>query len=205
MFKAIKWLIALNVIGIVVFIGYNANGVWVSSKLDQREQTEAIIVLGAAQFDGFPSPVYRNRLDKALELYEIGVSPLIITVGGKQPKDRFTEAEAGMKYLLSVNNKVSIDPVARGKNTLESLKYVRDEFPELRKVTLVSDPIHLWRSKIISKSLDFEVRLAANSSGPGTIFESNNFIKELAASVYFTINKYSSSFIDKSRIYNIKS
>ena len=54
MFKAIKWLIALNVIGIVVFIGYNANGVWVSSKLDQREQTEAIIVLGAAQFDGFP-------------------------------------------------------------------------------------------------------------------------------------------------------
>jgi uncharacterized SAM-binding protein YcdF (DUF218 family) len=205
MFKAIKWLIALNVIGIVVFIGYNANGVWVSSKLDQREQTEAIIVLGAAQFDGFPSPVYRTRLDKALELYEIGVSPLIITVGGKQPKDRFTEAEAGMKYLLSVNNKINIDPVARGKNTLESLKYVRDEFPELRKVTLVSDPIHLWRSKIISESLDFEVRLAANSSGPGTIFESNNFIKELAASVYFTINKYSSSFIDKSRIYNIKS
>ena len=95
-----------------------------------------------------------------------------------------------MKYLLSVNNKVSIDPVARGKNTLESLKYVRDEFPELRKVTLVSDPIHLWRSKIISESLDFEVRLAANSSGPGTIFESNNFIKELAASVYFTINKF---------------
>lgn len=203
-YKLIKWTITVVIIGSLVFVGYNAYGVWFSSKLDQREQTEAIIVLGAAQFDGLPSPVYKNRLDKALELYELGVSPLIITVGGKQAEDRFTEAEAGFKYLRSLNNEINVESVAKGTNTLESIKYVREEFPELRKVTLVSDPSHLWRSKIISEYFKFDVRISASSSGPGTNLDSGVLYKELAASTYFSLNNYISLISNKIGIDNIK-
>ena len=79
LFKFIRWAITIAFIGVIVFVGYNAYGVWTSSKLDQRDKTDAIIVLGAAQFDGKPSPVFSNRLDHALELYKEDVSPLIIT------------------------------------------------------------------------------------------------------------------------------
>ncbi len=106
LFKIIRWVITIVFIGAIVFVGYNAYGVWNSSKLDQRDKSDAIIVLGAAQFDGKPSPVFSNRLDHALELYKEDVSPLIITVGGKQQGDRFTEAEAGFNYLNKTIRKI---------------------------------------------------------------------------------------------------
>ncbi|MFM1986047.1 MAG: hypothetical protein RIS18_264, partial [Actinomycetota bacterium] len=144
-YKLIKWSIAIVVIGLLVFVGYNASGVWSSAKLDQRDNSDAIIVLGAAQFDGDPSPVFSNRLDHALELYRDKVSPLVITVGGKQDGDRFTEAEAGFNYLNKSIKKKNLKAITDGKDTLQSFELIRKEFPDLKTVTLVSDPAHLWR------------------------------------------------------------
>ena len=64
------------------------------------DSAEAIIVLGAAQYDGRPSPQLAARLDHALELYEAGVAPVVMVTGGNQPGDRFTEAEASAQYLV---------------------------------------------------------------------------------------------------------
>ena len=82
----------------VVLVGYAA---WTVAEVvrntgaDDRNASEAIVVLGAAQYDGTPSPVLRSRLDHALELYEQGVAPEIVLTGSKQEADRFTEAYAG--------------------------------------------------------------------------------------------------------------
>ena len=74
--------------------------VWINSARDQARPVDAIVVLGAAQWDGVPSPVLEARLEQALKLYEEGLSPIIVTTGSKQTGDRFTEAYAGFTYLL---------------------------------------------------------------------------------------------------------
>ncbi len=73
--------------------------VWSSSRLDQAGPADAIVVLGAAQYDGEPSPVLRGRLDQAVALYRAGHAPLIVVTGASQEGDRFTQAQAGYRYL----------------------------------------------------------------------------------------------------------
>ena len=83
------------VLTVVVTAGY----IWAVGQRDDRPPSDAIVVLGAAQFDGRPSAVYAARLDRAAELFRQGVAPRIVTTGGNQPGDRFTEAQAGANYL----------------------------------------------------------------------------------------------------------
>jgi uncharacterized SAM-binding protein YcdF (DUF218 family) len=73
--------------------------VWSTARADQTGSADAIVVLGAAQYDGEPSPVLRARLDHAVELYRAGHAPLIVVTGGRQEGDRFTQAMAGYRYL----------------------------------------------------------------------------------------------------------
>ena len=74
--------------------------VWRAARRDEAQPAEAIVVFGAAQYDGEPSPVLAARLDHAIELYERGLAPVVVVTGGNQPGDRFTEAAASAKYLL---------------------------------------------------------------------------------------------------------
>ncbi len=73
--------------------------VWWVGREDHRPTSDTLVVLGASQYNGRPSAVFAARLDHALELYRQGVAPNVITIGGKQPGDRYTEAEAGAAYL----------------------------------------------------------------------------------------------------------
>lgn len=73
--------------------------VWRTSGLDQAQPADAIVVLGAAQYDGEPSPVLQARLDQAVSLYRQGHAPLIVVTGASQEGDRFTQAQAGYRYL----------------------------------------------------------------------------------------------------------
>jgi len=86
--RAVSAVISTAVLALVALSGY----VYYFSLADQRATTDAIVVLGAAQFNGTPSPVFANRLDHAAELYDGKVAPLVITVGSNQPGDRYTEA-----------------------------------------------------------------------------------------------------------------
>jgi vancomycin permeability regulator SanA len=89
----------------------------------QLDRADAIVVLGAAQYDGDPSPVFAGRLDHAALLYEQGRAVTVLVLGAGQPGDRFTEAEAGRNYLMDKGVPAdAIIPVPEGHTTFESLE-----------------------------------------------------------------------------------
>ena len=134
--------------------------VWLNSARDQARPADAIVVLGAAQWDGVPSPVLEARLEKALKLYEEGLSPIIVTTGSKQTGDRFTEAYAGLTYLLERSvPESSILVVVDGNNTFESLSATANVLTDRgigNKVILVSDPYHALRAKEIAREVGLQ-------------------------------------------------
>tara|TARA_Y100001960_G_scaffold265365_1_gene288363 strand:+ start:436 stop:1107 length:672 start_codon:yes stop_codon:yes gene_type:complete len=134
--------------------------VWWNSARDQAKSADAIVVLGAAQWDGVPSPVLKARLDQALKLYERKISPVIVTTGSKQAGDRFTEAYAGLTYLLERSvPESSILVVVDGRNTFESLSATANALEEKgigSSVVLVSDPYHSLRAKEIAREVGLE-------------------------------------------------
>lgn len=165
------WLRRGLLVALVLAIGYTVwtvGGVVVSARQDNRADTGAIIVLGAAQYDGTPSPVLRARLDHALELYEEGVAPEIVLTGSKQEDDRFTEAYAGFTYLLGEGvPEDAMAVVTDGTSTYESMVATARVLDEqgVDSVTLVSDGYHNQRLKGIASELGLEATVSPSTSG----------------------------------------
>jgi uncharacterized SAM-binding protein YcdF (DUF218 family) len=124
-------------------------------RTDDARAADAVVVLGAAQFDGRPGPYLLARLEHALELYRSGTAKRLVTVGGNQPGDRFTEASAGREWLIAHGVPAAdVLAVQQGTDTLESLKaaaavfddhgwhsavVVTDRWHELRSTTMLDD------------------------------------------------------------------
>lgn len=162
--------------------------IYIQSSKDERTPSDAIIVLGAAQFDGTPTEIFANRLDHAYELVETGVAPRVITVGGKQPGDRFTEAQAGKKYLVAKGLKRSrIFSVPMGSDTYESIAAITllMKMKNWKSVTVVSDPAHVARSKIIMQAFGFEAFSSPTQSGPGTEVGVDYLVRETGGTLQF--------------------
>src|SRR5215208_5851968 len=90
--------------GVLVFallVTSTALAIWWNARQDSRPTSDAIVVLGSAQYNGVPSSIFEARLEHAIALYEDGVAPMIVTVGGKATGDELTEAEAGRDYLAN--------------------------------------------------------------------------------------------------------
>lgn len=123
---------------------------------DDARPADAIVVLGAAQYEGRPSPVLRARLDHALDLWHRELAPVVIVTGGIGVGDTTSEAMVGRNYLRRRGLPDSaIIMEARGLTTSQSLHTVRallDELPG-RSVLLVSDPFHMLRLSILSRRL----------------------------------------------------
>ena len=126
---------------------------WVYSQIesyahqDQAAKADAIGVLGAAEYDGRPSPVYRARLDHALVLYHRGIAPLIITLGGPGG-DQYTEGSVGREYLMSRGVPESaIIADTESRNTEESVHRIAviARANGLRRIVVVSDDTHMFR------------------------------------------------------------
>jgi uncharacterized SAM-binding protein YcdF (DUF218 family) len=114
---------------------------------DQAAPADAIGVLGAAEYDGRPSPVYRARLDHALELYHRGTAPLIITLGGNGG-DQFTEGSVGEDYLIGKGvPEADIIAETESRNTEESARRIAviARVNGLRRLVVVSDDTHMFR------------------------------------------------------------
>ena len=140
---------------------------------DERVPADALVVLGASQLDGRPGPVLEARLEHALELYRAGLAPLVVTTGGNQAGDRFTEAASARTWLL--DNGVPPDAVVAvevGGNTLDSLVPVAalaQESGWQQGVLVVSDPWHVYRVRTMAD--DLGLRVAGTSptrTGPST-------------------------------------
>jgi uncharacterized SAM-binding protein YcdF (DUF218 family) len=122
--------------------------VWHDSTTDSHRASDAIIVLGAAQYNGRPSPDLQARLDHALVLWRERVAPIVVVTGGKQPGDKFTEAETGATYLHEHGVPQSnILREVQGRSSWESLEAASRflEARHLRRVALVSDAYHSAR------------------------------------------------------------
>lgn len=182
----LRRLIALIFVAIVV--GYPlATGyqVWRSSHVDEVHSADAIVVLGAAQYDGVPSPVFKARLEQAAYLYREGVAGAIIVTGGKRPGDRFTEAGAGEHYLIEEGvPDEDIRGEDEGTTTWESLTRVRDLTEgEVDSVLFVSDPMHSERIKRMAADLGFEAVYTSPASYVGLNRSRETKAKELAREV----------------------
>ncbi|RIJ67776.1 YdcF family protein [Nakamurella silvestris] len=138
---------------------------------DQRATADVIIVLGAAQYNGTPSTIFANRLDHAAALFDEGVAPVIMTIGGSQQGDNYTEAEAGRGYLEGKGIPESaIVPVGEGNDTLVSLRAAAVELTGRGwdSVVLVTDPWHAYRSSVMARDLGMQVQVSSVETGPGT-------------------------------------
>lgn len=130
---------------------------------DRARPAEAIVVLGAAQYDGRPSAQLQARLDHALTLWQQGLAAVMVVTGGNQPGDRFTEAEASAAYL--VERGVPAEAIVlenASRNTYDALAGTQVLLAQrgLDDVLIVSDPFHLLRARLIAE----EVGLTAATS-----------------------------------------
>ena len=145
--------------GLLLVVAYTTWRVWDQGNRDDVRPADAIVVLGAAQYNGVPSPIFRARLDHAIDLYDKGVAPVLVMTGGKLPGDKTTEADAGRAYAISQG----VPPEAiiaedEGRTTLESLRTVgrilRDR--DMAGAVFVSDRTHMLRVLRIARDQGVE-------------------------------------------------
>jgi uncharacterized SAM-binding protein YcdF (DUF218 family) len=166
------------VIGVLVVLGLLVAmylvalfDVWHTGRADEARPVDAIVVLGAAQYDGRPSPQLAARLDHALELYQKGYAPRIFVTGGKQPLDRFTEAGSEARYLEDRGvPSAAILEEDHGRTSWESLSAVAASLKakQLHSVLLVSDPYHADRIKGMSTELGLDAFVSSTRTSPVT-------------------------------------
>ena len=141
-------LLVLATVSGIAITGYTTYRIWEQGGRDEQRPADAIVVMGAAQYDGRPSPVFAARLDHAVELYRAGVAPRLVVTGGKADGDRTTEAASARDYAIARG----VDPDAilvedRSRTTLESIRGVSALMSEaqLSSAVFVSDPAHMLR------------------------------------------------------------
>jgi len=145
--RVLTWLGRL-VLGGAVLYGALFVYVLIVSRRDERPPSDAIVVLGAAQYNGRPSGVLRARLDHAVELYQDGVASLILVTGGMAEGDRVSEATVSHQYLVGrgvPDTAVVVRPDGRDsrESVASAAEYLADR--GLRTVIMVSDPFHMAR------------------------------------------------------------
>jgi uncharacterized SAM-binding protein YcdF (DUF218 family) len=183
-------VLAVVLVGLIV-AGATATTIWWVARGDDRTTTDAILVLGAAQYAGRPSSVLEARLEHAKTLYEQGVAPRVVTLGGGQAGDRTTEAEAGARYLQQrgVDDVVALP---EGTDTLESLQAAAVLLAERgwSSATVVTDPWHGVRSREIAEDLGIDAHLSPTRAGPSVRTRATQLryiARETAAYLYYEL------------------
>lgn len=189
-----------TVLGVVAFVavalvGWSAITVWRAAHHDGAsdvDRADAIVVLGAAQYNGTPSPLFRGRLDHAALLWNQGRADLVITVGSKQPGDRHTEAEAGREYLIEQGIPAEhIVALEVGHTTYQSLVAAANEMRDrgLHSAFLVSDPWHNARLDAMAADLGIEGYPSATwtSADETQASRGRAYIRETAAYLYYRL------------------
>jgi uncharacterized SAM-binding protein YcdF (DUF218 family) len=135
-------------LGTAFLAGVTTIRIWDQGARDEARAADAIVVLGAAQYDGRPSRIFEARLAHAVDLFEAGVAPILVVTGGKAEGDRTTEAAAARAYALSRGVPESaILAEDRGRTTVESLENVAAlmRAEGLESAVFVSDRTHMLR------------------------------------------------------------
>ena len=187
---------AVGLLGLlaVVFLG-TGWAVWSAAHTDDAsrvERADAILVLGAAQYQGEPSPVFAGRLEHARLLYEQGRASRVVVLGGGRPGDVSTEAEAGRAYLVSEGlpaDAVVALPV--GGTSFESLEAAAEWMHErdLHSAFLVSDPWHNLRVRRMASDLGLEGYVSATWQSAAKTEQTRleGYLRETLAYLYYRV------------------
>jgi vancomycin permeability regulator SanA len=150
---------------------------------DQAAPSDAIGVFGAAEYDGRPSPVYRARLDHALDLYHRGIAPLIITLGGNGG-DQYSEGAVGREYLVGMGvPEEAIIAETHSRSTSESASRIAviARANGLKRLVIVSDGTHLFRIHAICAAEGLDVLSSPRPTVPieGSSGEAERIVHEI--------------------------
>lgn len=148
MTRLLSRVVLLGAVAVVAVVALVTFRIWEQGQRDERRPVGAIVVLGAAQYDGRPSPVFRARLDHAIALYQEGLAPWFIVTGGKQEGDRTTEAATARAY--AIGHGVPEDAILAedgSRTTLQSIRGVAAVMADagIEDAVFVSDPSHMLR------------------------------------------------------------
>lgn len=161
-------VLGIVLLGAVVWFVWVSRQISFTAGIDNAQAADAIAVFGAAEYAGHPSPVLHARLDKALLLYQRGLAPLIITLGGGSEKDAGnTEGAAGRDYLLA--NQVPPDHIIAETSSIDTeqqvarLAEIADE-RNLHTMDVVSDGTHLFRIELLCRRAGLTVYTSPRAS-----------------------------------------
>jgi uncharacterized SAM-binding protein YcdF (DUF218 family) len=183
---AVRTALLMAVLG-MLYLSVTFVQVYRASRHDGARPAEAIVVLGAAQYDGRPSPVLRARLEHAHELWRDDLAPLLVVTGGRKEGDRFTEADAGYRYLRAQG--VPDDAILReesGTNTWEqiggSARFLKQR--GITDVLLVTDGYHAYRVRAVAEELGLRAAVSPVRGDISNAGTAKALVREtLAASV----------------------
>lgn len=170
----LRWPLRIGAGALVVataYLGITFVQVFQASRRDGAERAQAIVVFGAAQYHGIPSPVLRARLDHAAKLYERGYADRLVVTGGRLPEDRFSEATASARYLRSKGvPESSILREVQGRTSWESLASTARFLKQrgMTDVVLVSDGFHSARIDAMASELGLEAHTSPTTTSPIT-------------------------------------
>jgi len=195
-----RLLVGVLLVGALV-VGGTGFRVWQVARVDDQTRADVVIVLGAAQYDGRPSKVLEARLRKARNLYEQGVAKHIVTTGGRQPGDEYTEAEAGAIWLTEQGvPKDAVIGVGTGRDTLGSMRAAAAEAAEQGWSTavIVSDPWHSLRARTMADDLGLDAWTSPTHSGPIVQTRATQvryILRETAALMYYRATRAHADWI----------
>lgn len=191
-----RWVLRI-VLGAVLIglfvVGGTAFRVWEVARLDDRQPADAVVVLGAAQYDGEPSSIFAARLRHAAALYDDKRAPRIVTTGGGRPGDAYTEAEAGRRFLIKLGVPASaVVAVPVGTDTLGSLQAVAARAAQdgWSSALIVSDPWHSLRARQMARDSGLTASTSPTRSGPVVQTretQARYIVRETGAMLYYRL------------------
>jgi uncharacterized SAM-binding protein YcdF (DUF218 family) len=185
LFRLVRKLIGFAILLLVVYLAVTFVQVWQASRRDEAQPADAIVVFGAAQYNGKPSPVLKARLDHAADLYDDDIAPIVVVTGGNQPGDEFTEARASADYLAA--HGIPQDDILRendGTNSWQSMASAANFLKRQGKdeVILVTDPFHAARVQAMARELGLDAHVSPTRTSPiGGTDELRHFGRETVA------------------------
>jgi uncharacterized SAM-binding protein YcdF (DUF218 family) len=171
-------------LALVSYVGIAAVSLTWAGTHQYKKTVDAIVVMGAAQYDGVPSPLLESRLQHALDLWKQKQAPVIAVTGGKRPGDRFTEGDTSRRWLTDRGVPVAdIIVESVGQSTWESIKNLAPLLnnAEIRSVVVVSSSWHVQRAALSLEDLGFSAHSSASPDGVlSGSSEKSKLIREIA-------------------------
>jgi uncharacterized SAM-binding protein YcdF (DUF218 family) len=167
--RALLQVLVVALVGLLLLLAYAIYRITAQGDLDEARRADAIVVLGAAQYNGQPSGVFEARLQHAVDLWKRGFGEYLIVTGGKLPADRTTEAATARAWAIA--HGVPAEAILaedRGRNTLESLEAVEAILHkhDLRSAVFVSDRTHMLRVLRMASDLGIAAWGSPTSTSP---------------------------------------